>query len=312
MCPWHPESLCLSFLFSKVKATPLGWGLTTKRLGKPLQHLGRWNFSVRKHRSILSSPRGPGAHMPPADPLSSTFSQCPHQNHLEMGLKDNQMQKHLQAFRGFFLGHRDDFGRLWNISQPGAVQGHITLAAGTGSEGPNLHYTHTIQKSLPRAAEHLKLCLSSLNMLLEERNHPAPVITPTPHTSQALRSFQWTTRYCSNMSCFSFLFFLPPTTKKHKLAHGYFYLLISFRFPFFGKSHQKNQKGQDCKGSLEWGETIHTRWFFWSSFSISGEGVAKLRSDLHCTGAVQQSMIHYWRSQPSSRWTNGCVKIAIT
>lgn len=116
-----------------------------------------------------------------------------------MGFKENEMQEHLWVLQGVFLRHSDDFGRLWSITQPGAVQGHVTSAAGTGSEGPN---TQAIQRSLPRAAEHLKLCLPSLNMLLEERNHPASVITPTTKTSQALWSFQWTARYCSSISHF--------------------------------------------------------------------------------------------------------------
>lgn len=76
------------------------------------------------------------------------------------------------------------------MTQPGAVQGLVTLAAGTGSEEPNLGYTQTIQKFLPRAAEPLKLCIPSLNMLLEEKNHPAPAIAPTTQTSPALWSLQ--------------------------------------------------------------------------------------------------------------------------
>lgn len=127
--------------------------------------------------------------------------------------------------------------------------GNVTLAAGTGQ----ICYTQTIQKSLPRAAEHLKLCLPSLNMLLEDRNHPAPVITPTTQTSQALLSFQWTTRYCSNISHFSFFFFHNKKAQTCTLV----FLPVPYNEDFLSPT---KKKGQDWKGSLEWGETIKGVW----------------------------------------------------
>lgn len=303
-----PLALCQSlpqFPLLQGKGNTPGLGINHKHAWEASSALKKMKFpcqEAQEHPLLTQSTRSPHATSRWQQNLSSTLPQSPHQNHLEMGFK-KEKKKDAEAFLSSSVVLFRARWCLWETLE------HDTARSSAGT--CHLGCWHGLRRA--------KLMLHTNNPKIPSQSCRTPGAVPSQPKYTAGGEKPPSSCHHSNNPDIPSPVVLPVNHK-----------ILQQHFPFFFFYNKKAQtctlvflpvtynedflsptktKGQDWKGSPEWGETMEV---FWTSFSTSGEGAAKLRSDLHCTVAVQQSMIHYWRSQPSSQWTNGCIKIAIT
>lgn len=212
---------------------------------------------------------------------------------LTIGTPSELLTLHLQILQGAFLGGSDDLGSLWKPKSP-------PIQPKPKHRFPEPHLNTWCRALLEKCAagggKPSSFCphLQQLTHVYAPK-HCGP--SSQPRDTAAILPFCFHTHTRRQMSKFLFV-------------HQYFYLALKMMISQVAHT----QKRDKIERERPWAGLArpYEVFCFLTSFSTSDNSVAKSRSDLNCLMAVSRSMICYWRSQPSSQWTNTCTKIAIT